>query len=935
MEPAEPASEVKTFWPDLTHYRLACWIEALPGTEPRQYRFRLASIGAMTPEDEAHLRETLIPLVSDIGATLHGDGRDGVFASWTGLRVPKSPAFLQYFPGCVIRPLDSLARGPWWKDRPKAGSAAQWFWRVLDAPVERLGSVPGRYGEAPYELWTDSPERAARYSERYEPVTRKDLEAVAPLCAESRNGGLWVLPVAAGMRADPKDAESVPPPMPATRPSEREDYGEKVGGARKDRASGAVMRTLGEWNVLARDLSDMHLLREALRRVRRDDYWIPDRGGAWGAASDPGAVDAALVRLFTEALRREIAASAISLPWLSKRRHRYYSPDLAGASLAASAHLYPQIVREVKARLDACATVEDLARVLDAPADPVSSTAIRALQSLLRAEEPDGQDPRPPEDLLHAASLPGLVSLLDPHPSSTGTLWRKAWRGFWLHPAFAPQGLISLACAEEERREFLESHYLGSGWVGEHLVLLRARLRANGRDEAMLGLLGGGAAQPESTATATAAASEAAAHGHDPMIGTGVPKRLIPSPRFEKLERHGPAWRTGHITEQRLAQTFGLRAVEYGNWVKDADRQAMLDLSFDSFCDLARALDVPTEAVGFHGHLALALGARGRGGNAAAHYEPDRKVINLTKTMGAGTLAHEWSHALDHWIAYREHPATPVLATNHQGIRDAALAAPLSGFMGAVCNAAGRTSSEEFVRRLIEDALLDKTLRIALPGAAKAASGWVRDELIPEVCAGNADPAVFAGQFCKREDHTWIYSPVHPVARCQDYAQRHPETGEWSAETEKTLRDFFLYASRTTPCFTYQSFHRLWKDLHEIRRLSCYTTFHRNALTLDARRADPYWSAPHELFARAFSAVLHDRLGQCGIRNDFASRFSAPDEFSDSRWRASPNPEGEERKDFLQASLPLFHAVREALRVSPAPGDGAVEEEQPSCAPTD
>ncbi|MDR0972533.1 MAG: hypothetical protein LBM61_00930, partial [Prevotellaceae bacterium] len=43
-------------------------------------------------------------------------------------------------------------------------------------------------------------------------------------------------------------------------------------------------------------------------------------------------------------------------------------------------------------------------------------------------------------------------------------------------------------------------------------------------------------------------------------------------------------------------------------------------------------------------------GARGSG-TANAHYEPDRVVINLTKTRGAGSLAHEWWHALDNYFS--------------------------------------------------------------------------------------------------------------------------------------------------------------------------------------------------------------------------------------------------------------------------------------------
>ena len=50
--------------------------------------------------------------------------------------------------------------------------------------------------------------------------------------------------------------------------------------------------------------------------------------------------------------------------------------------------------------------------------------------------------------------------------------------------------------------------------------------------------------------------------------------------------------------------------------------------------------------------LGIAFGARG-GGKAAAHYESGKVVINLTKTQGAGTLAHEWWHAIDNYFSRR------------------------------------------------------------------------------------------------------------------------------------------------------------------------------------------------------------------------------------------------------------------------------------------
>lgn len=109
--------------------------------------------------------------------------------------------------------------------------------------------------------------------------------------------------------------------------------------------------------------------------------------------------------------------------------------------------------------------------------------------------------------------------------------------------------------------------------------------------------------------------------------------------------RTGPARRDGDVSAARLAEEFGLRGIEFGNYVEGPRRQADLNAMWDSFCDLSEVLGVPRRAVG-RGALAVAFGARGHG-RASAHYEPGRRVINLTKSSGAGSAAHEWFHSED------------------------------------------------------------------------------------------------------------------------------------------------------------------------------------------------------------------------------------------------------------------------------------------------
>ena len=73
-------------------------------------------------------------------------------------------------------------------------------------------------------------------------------------------------------------------------------------------------------------------------------------------------------------------------------------------------------------------------------------------------------------------------------------------------------------------------------------------------------------------------------------------------------------------------------------------------MTYDAFEDLFTAMGISHKDISLGGELAIAFGARGRG-NAMAHYEPFKNVINMTKKRGAGSLAHEWGHALDAYLA--------------------------------------------------------------------------------------------------------------------------------------------------------------------------------------------------------------------------------------------------------------------------------------------
>lgn len=143
--------------------------------------------------------------------------------------------------------------------------------------------------------------------------------------------------------------------------------------------------------------------------------------------------------------------------------------------------------------------------------------------------------------------------------------------------------------------------------------------------------------------------------------------------------RSGPDYRQGRpVSPREFMDTFKPYGVEFGHW--QDNRQGALDQAYDALRDLATTVGIPAEAIGFGGRLGLAFGARGHG-KAAAHYEPNRCAINLTKTAGAGCLAHEWFHAYDHEAsggraayrgnsggAYTQTPALGRLAVTLRGL---------------------------------------------------------------------------------------------------------------------------------------------------------------------------------------------------------------------------------------------------------------------------
>ena len=117
---------------------------------------------------------------------------------------------------------------------------------------------------------------------------------------------------------------------------------------------------------------------------------------------------------------------------------------------------------------------------------------------------------------------------------------------------------------------------------------------------------------------------------------------------IEQRRSKAVEWDHKDIDIHALLDKYNLKGFEFGRYVNNEDRYDFLLAAKSALHDLSWLMK--TTNLGINGKIGIAFGARGRGGHAAAHYEPALNMINLTKGSGAGTMAHEYGHALDYNI---------------------------------------------------------------------------------------------------------------------------------------------------------------------------------------------------------------------------------------------------------------------------------------------
>ena len=328
------------------------------------------------------------------------------------------------------------------------------------------------------------------------------------------------------------------------------------------------------------------------------------------------------------------------------------------------------------------------------------------------------------------------------------------------------------------------------------------------------------------------------------------PAKLPVRHRLDVLRRVGLRdHREGrNVSPEDFISTFRFRGIEFGNWLPDGERQQVLNLAYDSLFDLTDALGWTHTAVSLHGTLAVAFGARGHG-HAIAHYESGRRVINITRLSGAGALAHEFAHALDHWtgdVGSTEPGRGEVRSASGWRQLDCAHARRLRNLAPEESGAWARIMDALFLRTDSESGTAD---RIGMEiDAAESEKIRARERL--------SELSLVGAHVDERTEQVLRARIQEQETLLTNLRRRH--------------RDAVRSLERESP-----------------------SEYFRQATKIANRRG--YWTRPNEMFARAFEATVFDLLVARHCTNDYLVHSVEADRYASPTYRGNPYPAGEER----------------------------------------
>lgn len=409
------------------------------------------------------------------------------------------------------------------------------------------------------------------------------------------------------------------------------------------------------------------------------------------------------------------------------------------------------------------------------------------------------------------------------------------------------------------------------------------------------------------------------------MAGNPVPiiehKFAFPErPWLDNIEREGAERRTGDVTPKMFQEAFGFRGGEFGNWNKGGDGQAALNYAYDALQDFAETLGVPPKALSLNGELAIAFGARGTGGknSASAHYEPGYQVFNLTKIKGAGSLAHEWWHAVDHYFA------------RNGGFKDS-YSVVAGGFRR---DSEARPELMEAIKRVVDTMMHSEKTKVTDADVIRKGAQKRIDSALGDLDYRLNDlrnPYSPKRPFTTEELQQWDAlveklrnGDMGETVYIENPSKMRGAMGFTTGSNIRELNAIYKAATgrsflRTDPSSVGRQMYWMVKAIQESKEkldtqeavtssFKGRTEYYLEAQKIDGYRSSDYWSMPEELGARAFESYIFDKMMGEGKRSDYLV-YGVENRFY-SALDMKPYPEGDERRAINAAFDNLFDVIQ-------------------------
>jgi hypothetical protein len=308
------------------------------------------------------------------------------------------------------------------------------------------------------------------------------------------------------------------------------------------------------------------------------------------------------------------------------------------------------------------------------------------------------------------------------------------------------------------------------------------------------------------------------------------------------------------VSQQEIIDQFGFKYVEFGNSISDKEAREHVRHFLGALVDLFEILNINQKEINEAGELSIAFASRGRKGSAAS-YNRLHRIININRSNGDGSVAHEWMHYLDHlfWQKFKRFDQTDLY----------------------------KLASEKL------DLLIDTDATRAFK------------DLCNTLRKGSGVPKKIKTYFEASGEHNYRNAVKEDIdSTLAHLKNRHSYI--FNDSQQNSFRD----ARRV---FGYVAHHFNQSGIVVEREISRHSLF----FYYSAQMSSDYWIKPQELLARAFETYIFDKL----TYQDRFNNYLVNSELYDHPLGIYPG--SDERDLFLAKFEAFFSAMKKDLSVHP------------------